>query len=128
MEALRTYFDSLMEVVRLSTWIVHEQLAFRQIDEYAAYVKGELYLYGGFVLHVAEFASVRDGEMRREKYRYHLQDAHQRQVARWDNAPHHPDLPGFPHHRHGVDDRAEPSAPMNLGLVIEQLDGLLSDL
>jgi len=53
-EALRTYFDSLMDAIRLSTWIVQEQMAFRQIDEYAAYIKGELYLHGGFVLYVAE--------------------------------------------------------------------------
>jgi hypothetical protein len=31
-------------------------------------------------------------------------------VLGWDNAPHHPELDGFPHHVHRLDGRVEPSS------------------
>ena len=34
------------------------------------------------------------------KYSYHWQDAQGRLITRWDNSPHHRELPTFPHHRH----------------------------
>ncbi len=34
------------------------------------------------------------------QYVYHYQRADGRQVFRYDNAPHYPDLPGFPEHKH----------------------------
>jgi len=33
-------------------------------------------------------------------YSYHWADAAGRLIRRWDNTPHYPQLPGFPHHRH----------------------------
>lgn len=36
----------------------------------------------------------------KNKYSYHWQDVQQRLLVRWDNAPHHPHLSTFPHHRH----------------------------
>jgi hypothetical protein len=34
------------------------------------------------------------------KYSYHLQTKTGRLIYRWDNAPHHRDIPTFPHHKH----------------------------
>ena len=55
-------------------------------------------------------------------YRFHLMDAQDRCVFRYDNAPHHPDLDHFPHHKHAgsrerVTDHPEPS----LAHVIEEV-------
>jgi hypothetical protein len=33
-------------------------------------------------------------------YRFHFQDASGRCLFRYDNTPHHPGLPSFPHHKH----------------------------
>ena len=33
-------------------------------------------------------------------YRYHLQDRKNNLVFRYDNTPHYPDIPSFPHHKH----------------------------
>jgi hypothetical protein len=35
-------------------------------------------------------------------YSYHWADANHALIARWDNTPHFPDLPGFPDHIHDV--------------------------
>ncbi|KAF0145758.1 MAG: hypothetical protein FD156_733 [Nitrospirae bacterium] len=36
----------------------------------------------------------------KRKYSYHWQDAQGKLITRWDNSPHHRELPTFPHHRH----------------------------
>lgn len=34
------------------------------------------------------------------EYRYHFQDKNSELIFRYDNTPHFPDLPNFPHHKH----------------------------
>jgi hypothetical protein len=44
-------------------------------------------------------------------YSFHLQDAQGQCVFRYDNSPHHPELPTFPHHKHvGSQQAAQGSA------------------
>jgi hypothetical protein len=45
-------------------------------------------------------------------YRYHFQDKNSELIFRYDNTPHFPDLPNFPHHKHsavGTDPSLYPS-------------------
>jgi hypothetical protein len=37
------------------------------------------------------------------KYAFHWQDSSGKMLARWDNSPHHKNLPTFPHHKHIAD-------------------------
>ena len=36
------------------------------------------------------------------KYAYHWQDGEGHLICRWDNSPHWPEVPTFPHHKHIV--------------------------
>jgi hypothetical protein len=47
-------------------------------------------------------------------------------VLRYDNAPHHPDLPGFPHHKHVRNERL-PAAEPTLSQVLNEVASLLSE-
>ena len=54
-----------------------------------------------------------------------------RPVARWDNAPHFPALPGFPHHLHDESDEVKESplvgfVVQDLPYVLEQVRALLA--
>lgn len=54
-------------------------------------------------------------ELRSEKYSYHWMDSDNRLRSRWDNAPHYPDLSGFPHHVHiGDEATVRPHQAMTL--------------
>lgn len=46
------------------------------------------------------------------RYAYHWQDAQNRLLARWDNAPYHPTLPTFPDHFHFKDELKPAAQPM----------------
>jgi len=48
-------------------------------------------------LHIFEYV---DSELNRISYAYHLQDQAGNLVFRYDNEPHYPELPTFPHHKH----------------------------
>jgi len=66
------------------------------IDEATVkHLKCRAELIDGSTLHVTESSIIG-----KNKYSYHWQDAHNQLIIRWDNAPHHPHLASFPHHRH----------------------------
>ncbi|MGH2523179.1 MAG: toxin-antitoxin system TumE family protein [Anaerolineales bacterium] len=48
-------------------------------------------------------------------------------VFRYDNAPHHPEILTFPHHKHlGPEDRLAESTEPNLADVLAEIEGLLT--
>jgi len=72
--------------------------------------------------------SKEDGKLFVTKYSFHWQDKHGNLIKRWDNAPHFPDLEGFPHHIHiGENDTVVPGKPINAMEMITEVDRELSD-
>ncbi|MGH7595145.1 MAG: toxin-antitoxin system TumE family protein [bacterium] len=66
------------------------------IDEATVrHLKRRAELVDGSTLHLNESSIIG-----KNKYSYHWQDAQNQLIIRWDNAPHHPHLTTFPHHRH----------------------------
>jgi len=64
------------------------------------YIGGKIIFENGFLL---EFMEVVDsGQSAKMKYRYQCMDKAQKLLFRYDNAPHHPQVSSFPHHRHSV--------------------------
>jgi hypothetical protein len=54
----------------------------------------------GYLLEMNEAVIVDNGLLNHLGYRYHFQDQNNRLVFRYDNTPHFPNLPSFPHHKH----------------------------
>ena len=54
----------------------------------------------GCLLEISEAIIVENGVLKTLGYRYHFQRAGRELVFRYDNTPHFPDLPSFPHHKH----------------------------
>jgi Family of unknown function (DUF6516) len=55
-------------------------------------------------------------------YSYHWADPQGNLLRRWDNTPHFPDLPGFPHHLHdGATNTVYPGVPINIFAVLGQI-------
>ena len=63
------------------------------------------------LLEISEAIVFVAGELRWLSYRYHYQDASAGLVFRYDNAPHHPEVPSHPHHKHTGDDVLVSSRP-----------------
>ena len=55
------------------------------------------------LLEISESLVLIAGQPRRLSYRYHYQDSSTALVFRYDNAPHHPEVPTHPDHEHRGD-------------------------
>jgi hypothetical protein len=54
----------------------------------------------GRLLEISEALALEDDSLKHLDYRYHCQDGSNRLVFRYDSAPHFPDLPTYPEHKH----------------------------
>lgn len=67
--------------------------------------------------------------LRHTTYRFHWQDANGKLIRRWDNAPHHIGMPGFPYHVHlGEEMRMETSNPLTGLMLLDEMDVLFNNI
>ena len=63
-----------------------------------------------------------DGQVNIITYSFHWADVHGNLIRRWDNTPHFPNLPGFPHHIHdGPGGAVGPGQPVSLSIVLDEI-------
>ena len=103
-----------------------------------ATIRSVLQLSDGSKLEFSEYVQVAPGSVINvTTYSYHLTDAHGNLICRWDNAPHYPNLLGFPHHRHEIfltesgdqleeQEQVSPSEPMSIFRVLDDLPIIFS--
>jgi hypothetical protein len=106
-----------VELVLVSTPVLTEYEVIRWwVNTDDGYIRLRARLVNGDFLEAAEYFVVQTGQIRPQDYRYQWMDA-ERQILRmrWDSTPHHPNLPGFPHHIHqGSESNVEASLPMGI--------------
>ena len=73
----------------------------------------------GALLEINEALIIENGALKSLGYRYHLQRANNELLFRYDNTPHFPDLPSFPHHKHLRDAVVAASKPDLLDVLKE---------
>lgn len=59
-----------------------------------------LHLADNSLLEISEALAVEGARLTWLSYRYHWQDTTGHLILRYDNAPHHPEVGTFPHHKH----------------------------
>lgn len=115
---LERYFAKIEEAVsRLSAYT--ENYVEEILTSERANLRIRLRFQGGCLLEINEAVIVENGTLKTLGYRYHLQGAGNELVFRYDNAPHFPDLPSFPHHKHLLDAVVAASKPDLLDVLQE---------
>lgn len=100
-----------------------------QLSPTTGYVEGEITFVDGSRLIFFDFLRRMAAGSIREKYRYHFMDDSNQLLFRYDNAPHHPTVGTFPHHKHmptGVTDSPAPSFAQVLGEIETHVLGIPS--
>ena len=116
---VREYYAALHVIIRDCPFVIHWNTEFDEITPQVGYFKGMLEFIGGSTLHFIEFVETYEGEeVKRPKYKYHLQSESGELIARWDNVPHHRDISSFPHHKHDKNG-VHPSEPADLKYVLD---------
>jgi len=82
--------------------------------------------YDQSMLEATEKVKIEDGEIVKQDYSYHYQKSNGDLVFRYDNAPHHPEVETFPHHKHvGSDDNVITSQPPDVSEVLVEIDEII---
>lgn len=84
-----------------------------------ANLRMRLRFQSGALLEINEAVIVENGMLKTLGYRYHLQSAANELMFCYDNTPHFPALPTFPHHKHLRDAVVASSKPDLLDVLQE---------
>ncbi len=112
----REYYAAVQAAILAAPHIIQTDISFDEVSESECYIRGILTLAGGYELHIAEYI-VTGPEFKRLKYRFHLQSSENQMIARWDNAPHHPEIKTHPDHLH-VGEKIKATPPMDIAQVL----------
>lgn len=90
------------------------------------HLRVRLTLVNSTLLEFSEYVQQAEDQIQVITYSYHWAEEDNNLIRRWDNTPHFPDLPGFPHHIHdGVTDEVVPGQPVSIFEVLDQIASLL---
>jgi len=95
---IKTYFLQIEHIVQEFPNIRSLSLRKKIYNAKQGYIGGSVIFEDGYRL---DFMEVRDTDaICKVKYRYQYMNEEQSLIFRYDNAPHHPDITTFPHHKH----------------------------
>lgn len=91
------------------------------------YFRARVTLTNADFLEIAEYFIIIDDQPQPDRYRYQWMDSTQKTLRkRWDNVPHFPDLPNFPHHVHvNAEDNVQSSRPRGITAFLAFLEAEL---
>jgi len=95
---LKNYLYRLYNTIISRGNIEVEVLVFDDQNRRAS-IEGRLRFYDESLLAFDEVILVSDKQIVKLRYAYHYQKADGKLVFRYDNAPHHPTIPTYPHHK-----------------------------
>lgn len=95
-------YARIRESLDRSPLVISHEVQLTTLSLGTASIEGTVIYADGSTLRFFEFLRESAGEVTRDKYRYQYMKAAGGLVFRYDNAPHHRELPSFPHHKHLV--------------------------
>lgn len=98
-DLLERYFTSVEKAVEQLP-VYTESYVEEILTSERANLRMRLRFQCGGLLEINEAVIVENGVLKTLGYRYHLQNADRELIFRYDNTPHFPSLPTFPHHKH----------------------------
>lgn len=95
-------------------------------------ITGRLRFWDGSLLEFVETLTASGLILIKTDYAYHYQNSQADLIFRYDNAPHHPQIGTYPHHKHvamadGETVTVEAATPPDLSDVLREIDRLLYD-
>ncbi len=95
------YLDSVKERLLTDPLVAEFHIRRERHTLADAHLRVRASLADGSLLEFSEYVErTLDGRMQVMIYSYHWESADGDLLYRWDNTPHFPNLPGFPHHVH----------------------------
>ncbi len=121
---LNRYLHRLYDTVISRGYIELEQLVFDNRSNRRGTITGRLKFHDGSLLDFGEVLILRNKQIVKLRYAYHYQNALGDVIFRYDNAPHYPNLPTYPHHKH-IGSAIEPAQAPDLSEVLREIEQLV---
>jgi hypothetical protein len=119
---IEDYVQSLLNAAANSPIVSAFNIVLDKRTNRSGLIRGDLYFSDGSRLHFRELVDIQE-IVNRLMYSYHYQDSDNSLVLRYDDTPHHPELPGFPHHKHIKQEiQVAPSEPPSLPQVLAEIE------
>ncbi len=119
MSPIHNYLQQVREAIETFPGAQVERYRAELLTASRANLRIRLRLPDDSFLEISEALVVQEGTLSWLSYRYHWQDARGRLILRYDNAPHHPEVKNFSHHKHVEETVAPSERPALLGLLAE---------
>ena len=119
------YLEAMKERFVMDPLVTHVQVLRERSTLMDGYLRARLTVADGSQLEFSEYMQRSSaGEIVVITYSYHWANANHQLITRWDNAPHFPELPGFPDHRHdGATGEVTTGHPMSIFTVLDAIAG-----
>ena len=110
------YLNQIKSELITNSIVLSFSIVEEQDMEERGYLRARLTLINGDFLEVAEYFMITNNNCKTVRYRYQWMDQSQKILRRrWDNVPHFPNLPNFPHHIHiNSEENVYPSECLNI--------------
>ena len=123
---IRKRFDTIEALLIENPVIISYQVLRCEVGPSDGKLRVKAVLSDGGTLELFEYVAESGGHIRLLKYSFHWQDAQEKLRRRWDNAPHHPNLPNAPHHIHFEDGKVQQSRKVpDAFSIIKQIEAAL---
>lgn len=121
------YFARLEKSLRQTASInrVDEPQAYFISDDFNGLLKCRVHFWDDSCLDVYEVVNTELGYPVRMSYSYAYFRANAL-LFRYDNAPHHPEIATFPHHKHTSSGKVIPTDQPTLGQILSEIEQILS--
>ena len=122
------YLDSVKERLLTDEIVTAFRITRERATSTDGYMRARAALVDGSQLEFSEYVQLTaDDQVAVITYSYHWSDAQGSLIRRWDNTPHFPDLPNFPHHIHdGPTDSVSTGQSTNINIVLDEISKRLS--
>ena len=122
---IEDYFRQVDTLIASASIVHSSSITYDKRSTHIGLIRGDIYLLDGSLLHLREFVNVQHG-IERYMYVYHYQRPDGALVFRYDNTPHFPALPTFPHHKHeGSQANVVSATQPDLQAILTEIQGLI---
>ena len=121
---LKAYLYRLYDTIISRGYIEIESLVIDDQAGQRSTIEGRLLFHNGSFLEFDEAILVRNQQIVKIRYAYHYQDSAGELIFRYDNAPHHPNILTYPHHKH-IGSAVEPTQVPDLSQVLNEIETLI---
>ena len=117
---IEEYFRVIEQLLATRGFVHSWSITYDKRSSFVGFLRGEIRFVDRSVLHVREFVHV-EHNAQRHTYAYHYLSPDGVPVFQYDNAPHYPELPNAPDHKHITGQSVVPSEAPRLSSVLDEI-------